>query len=374
MKLLKIILLSYLLSACSSTTLIRDPASIGLENCFDAISSFDVTNTRGLGTIGSQKLSPGWRLEESDWVRLNQGQRNTLHTLRPDQRLWNIENLNRVNLPVPVATLKDQKKFSKIHEVKLLDVADIDGNPVRPLFKVDGVMKEVETNYGQNVRMMLAKLPSGEFLFPKELEQFEEAAMLADEFFRKNFSDYDDYHVYVSIHQGKVVKENTQARLGKSVGDDIVQGKRTGAHVDGYQVPEHIEDTTIDHTVMVSDNVPTEFFNHPFDIENIGYSEALQKFDDLADMRKVVYAQPYVLALIDAYGVHRMGIATEDGERSFIKFKLSKKVFNQEGNTLNPLIDYKKLKEDATSGLQNPLWKRWTSKDVNLSEGRGNVE
>ncbi len=373
MKSIQLFILAFLLTSCAST-LNRTPSSIGLENCFSAISSFEITNSKGLGIIGTKKLAPGWKLEERDWVRLSEGQRNTLRTISPGQRKWDIENLHRVNLPVPVATLRNQKEFSKIHHVKLLDVADRNGNPVRPLFKVDGVMKEVETNYGQNVRMMVSKLPGGNFLFPKELKQFEEAAILADEFFRKNFSDYDDYHVYVSIHQGKVVKSNTQARLGKSVGDDVVAGKRTGAHVDGYQVENHIEDATIDHTVMVSDNVPTEFFNHPFNIDNIEYAKALESFDELADMKKVVYGQPYVISLIDAYGVHRMGVATEDGERSFIKFKLSKKVFNQEGNTLNPLIDYEQLRKDAMSGKQNPLWESWTSKDINISEGRGTIE
>lgn len=285
----------------------------GVEAASACSALFSATRVFGSAV---NDIDPGWRLSNRDETKISAAQKKQVESIGAS---WDSAKINERRLPLPIAMLRDQTSFSKRNKFpENLPRSDIlKGKIIRP-GEADGL----------NVKNMLVRPSNGEMKLPQEAEQFREVIEAAMAFDRQVNPNSESFNIYISTSQGEVSAMQGQRRMG--------------AHTDGFQEHDvtYNEARIIDHTYIVSDSVPTEFFNQPFEVGKRSGNEALKFFDETANNGAVVRLQPYVIALMDAFTVHRVGLAQKTTQRTFIKVTFSLERFNREGNTLNPLVDY----------------------------------
>lgn len=179
-----------------------------------------------------------------------------------------------------------------------------------------------------NIQDMPIKMSgSTAYRVPAELEQFSEVVDCIARFEATHNPRTSEFYAFITVKQTHVEVGRTQ--------------RREGAHADGFPVDLDALAPMMDHTYVVYDSVPTEFFDQPFPIGGAEtYRDALRIFDSLADERKIVTVPPYVVALMDACTVHRSAKARTPLVRTFVKVAYSLSRFNRLGNTKNKLFDY----------------------------------
>lgn len=178
---------------------------------------------------------------------------------------------------------------------------------------------------------MPIKFPGSNFRIPKAYEQFRgvieriahyEAAL--------NATSMDEYYCYLTVDQSWVEPDTLQ--------------REAPCHVDGFQGARQ-EKTKINHTYVVTDQVPTSYYVQPFDLAHLDET----KHNFFWEMNKIVAEdnsahawQPAVneINLIDAYTVHRGSEATERVYRTWIRLSFEVRVFDRLGNAHNPLFSY----------------------------------
>lgn len=178
---------------------------------------------------------------------------------------------------------------------------------------------------------MPIKFPGSEFRIPAAFEQFRgvieriahyEAAI--------NKKCFDEYFCYLTVDQGWVQPDTLQ--------------REAPCHVDGFQGPRQSK-TKINHTYVVSDEVPTTYYIQPFDLSHL--DEARHNF--FWEMNKIVAEdnsnrawrpEKNEINLIDAYTVHRGSEATQRVYRTWIRLSFEVRVFDRLGNAHNPLFSY----------------------------------
>jgi hypothetical protein len=138
--------------------------------------------------------------------------------------------------------------------------------------------------------------------------------------------DFKDYYAYLTIDQGEVKKGVTQ--------------RRGGIHVDGFQGSRQPEKYAVDHSYVISDDVPTVFYQQPFETQHLedGKHNFFLEMDRQLDERNAVSATPKKIYLMDAYTLHRADMAKKDTHRTFMRVLFSKHRYDRLGETENPLI------------------------------------
>lgn len=189
-----------------------------------------------------------------------------------------------------------------------------------------GNLENIEdfNNYFRSVLDMPIKLPYSEIRLPNDLERssiFEMIEKCVE--FEKSINDtFDAYYMYLTVHHCKVEKGSSQRRLG--------------AHIDGMQGDKYKEKLPVCHSYLVSNIIPTCFFNHEFPTNLCENSlNWFHEFNKVKDYTKSSLSSPYEINLMTAYNVHESTVTEEEGIRTFVRLEFSLKEFNRIGNTIN---------------------------------------
>lgn len=185
---------------------------------------------------------------------------------------------------------------------------------------IDKVPDDTFTFKGIRVLDMPIYMPKQGWKIPEELKQFQGLIDLT----KKNeelFGYQDTHYVYITVDQKVVSKGKT--------------GRRKGLHTDAFggQIGEEVT-----HTYIVSDVMPTVFYNDTFPLSSLDCQTSLEEFKLYA--KRPVYYPCKQLLMLDPYVVHESPYATQDTQRTFVKVSYSRKKYNREGNTINKLFDY----------------------------------
>lgn len=179
----------------------------------------------------------------------------------------------------------------------------------------------------QSVLDMPIKIPNSDIRIPSDLDtpSIREIVDKALEFEKGINPNWNNYYTYLTVHHSFVESDSTQ--------------RRAGAHIDGMQGVRYKDKLPVCHSYLVSNAIPTCFFNHPFP-SNL--DERTQnwfyEFDRVKDYTKATYSKPFEINLMTAYSVHESTFAKEDTLRTFVRLEFSLKEFNRIGNSINPLF------------------------------------
>lgn len=199
-----------------------------------------------------------------------------------------------------------------------------------------GVMTESEqavfsTRDLPRVLDMPIKFPGSNFRIPQAFEQFREVIeRIAHYEAAINPKCLDEYYCYLTVDQSWVEPDTLQ--------------REAPCHVDGFQGARQAK-TKINHTYVVTDQIPTSYYVEPFDLSHLDET----KHNFFWEMNKIVADnnsahawQPAVneINMIDAYTVHRGSEATEKVYRTWIRLSFEVRVFDRLGNAHNPLFAY----------------------------------
>lgn len=173
------------------------------------------------------------------------------------------------------------------------------------------------------------KFPQLEIRVPNEYRQFEEVIQKIFNFERAFNPSYEDYYAYLTVDQRFVPRGESQ--------------RLPGAHVDG--IPRDVGNPSaqkIDHCYVVTNNLPTRFFVHPFPIahydpKEINLFAAMRYF---ADESQAVDTRPYEINLMNAYSVHSAALGNAHVYRTFLRIEFSVLQFDRIGNAVNPYFEY----------------------------------
>ncbi|MBI3553460.1 MAG: nucleotidyltransferase domain-containing protein [Elusimicrobia bacterium] len=176
----------------------------------------------------------------------------------------------------------------------------------------------------RKVQAMTVKEPGSGLKLPEGLAQFRETLAAALSFEKRINPEFDRYYAYLFVSQGPVAAGASQ--------------RRPNAHTDGYPRRPH-ERGEVDRMYLVSDALPTQFFDQPFPVPTAeDFAGIHQTFEDAADPARVVTHAPYTLTMMDSYTVHRAAKAEEPIFRTFVQVHLSARRFDRPTNTRNPLL------------------------------------
>jgi len=172
------------------------------------------------------------------------------------------------------------------------------------------------------------KFPGTEYRLPLELGQFEETLETMISFEHAINPYADEYYAYVTVDQGMVQQGGMQ--------------RKGGCHVDGFQGARVQPKTYINRSYVVADMVPTVFYCQPFHTEHLDEEahDFFLDFDRQAQEDCVHRPEPFQIALMDVYTVHRSDWASEAGFRTFLRLSYDVAIFDRLGNAHNPLFDY----------------------------------
>lgn len=212
------------------------------------------------------------------------------------EKIWDLSEFSKSRFPPVIGSISAKAEFSKQRGVRVLD--------------------------------MPIKLPGSEVKLPKELEPFREVIQKVVDFEISVNPNFDQYNAYITVDQGTVKAGKTQ--------------RRPGLHVDGFQGNERPTKSAIDHSYIVADSVPTVFYDQPFHVKHLdpGKHNFFKEFDRQATESSARSIEPYQIYLMDSYAVHRASNANTDTQRTFFRITFSKEIYDREGLTDNPMLEY----------------------------------
>jgi putative nucleotidyltransferase with HDIG domain len=209
-------------------------------------------------------------------------------------RFWDERNLTVTRLPVVVGELTGKTEFSRV----------LRQNP--------------------RVQSMIIRKPGGGLRLPAGLKQFQEAVAAAFAYEKKINPDFERYYAYLTVTQGIVESGKSQ--------------KRPNAHTDGY--PRRPEDRgEVDRMYLVSDVLPTEYFDQPFPVPTAHDFAAIHAtFENATDPAKIVVHPDYNITMMDSYTVHRSQKSDRPEFRTFVQIHFASRLYAMAHNTPNPLF------------------------------------
>lgn len=212
--------------------------------------------------------------------------------------LWDDKHFSDNNNPINIGTIKNKEKFSLNSNIRVLD--------------------------------MPIKFPNNEeYRIPEEISQFESLIKQIAEFEHSFNPNINDLYCYITIDQ-RVVESDQFTR-------------KKGLHVDGFQGARIPSPLIIDHSYIVSDVLPTIFYNQTFNVgENWDkncYNYFLGFEEQINENVKFSF-NPYEIALINAYCLHRADVAKIDTQRTFFRMSYTVREFDRLGNAINKMFDY----------------------------------
>jgi hypothetical protein len=238
------------------------------------------------------------------------------------RKIWNIEEFNKVNLPELINGSVNKTLFSTNNNIRVLDL---------PLC-----------------------MPNQGWKIPLYLNQFKDIINII--FNHEKQYGLTDYYVYITVDQKIVQKGNT--------------GRRAGAHSDAYierdnkqidVISENIdviekETDEVSHTYIITDILPTEFFNARFPLKRTDCESSMKTFNDIAEQSDIITYPKYAILKLDPYVIHRAAISDVTQQRTFVKVSFSKKKYSRSGNTVNPEFDYDWAIKERNKNIRNHPW------------------
>ena len=215
---------------------------------------------------------------------------------------FDVTRLGRANRPVVVTTVAPE----------ILEAADC------------GIINTVATN----VLDMLIKLPGGDVHIPEATAAWigslvgvvmeHESALVADP---------DPWYTYLTVHQSMVAAGVSQ--------------RNGGAHIDGFQGVAYPEPLPGCHAYLLASREPTVFYLQPFSVEgfNADFDNLYRLLDSQKNTELAWAPGAGQLVLASCYCVHESPVIRATGPRTFVRIEFSRKRFDREENTRNPLID-----------------------------------
>ncbi|MCR4295251.1 MAG: hypothetical protein NUW21_06930, partial [Elusimicrobia bacterium] len=179
-----------------------------------------------------------------------------------------------------------------------------------------------------SVLNMPVKMPGTEIKVPEELGQFREFLQKIIDHEKTVNPEMDDFYMYLTVDQ-HAVKHGTTHR-------------RPGIHIDGVQGARYEVKLPPEHLYSASDRLGTVFYDQPFDLTKLDPAKQ-HVHAELERQAKETHARAtpdFDIAFWDSYSVHRADVAKEDFMRTFIRVEFSKKQYDSEGDTHNPLFEY----------------------------------
>ncbi len=153
--------------------------------------------------------------------------------------------------------------------------------------------------------------------------------------------EFKKYHCYLTIDNSYVERGLTQ--------------RNEGCHVDGFQGARIKKKVVSDRSYVLVSDFPTEFYCQKWDVSHLDPAKHnfFKEFDKQAKEEYKYVPEVKNLILMDAYTVHKAGVATENKRRAFVRISFSVRKFDRLGNTHNPLFDYnwKMVKRDVSKVL-----------------------
>lgn len=208
---------------------------------------------------------------------------------------WDLKYLKESHKPVKIGEIEDRAAFSR---------------PVT------------------SVLNMPIKMPGSEIRVPKELEQFREFLQKIIDHEKAVNPDMADFHMYLTVDQNAVKAGTTH--------------RRPGVHIDGVQGARYKVKLPPEHLYSASDRLGTVFYDQAFDLT--GLDPARQhvhaELERQAKEENARATPDFDIAFWDSYSVHRADVAKADFTRTFIRVEFSKKQYDSEGDTHNPLFEY----------------------------------
>lgn len=161
------------------------------------------------------------------------------------------------------------------------------------------------------------KIPGGIISIPFGLVEFEEIVYKSIEFFKSNYSSYDDQYIYLTAKTMWVSSCNP--------------GNRPGWHSDGFM--------TDDVNFIWSNNNPTQFLKSKKLFPLIqDHEKSMEQMHSMVATSKVVTYPNKNLLFLDDSVIHQVNPDFKEGVRSFVKVSFSRNLYNLEGNSINPEI------------------------------------
>jgi len=179
-----------------------------------------------------------------------------------------------------------------------------------------------------SVLNMPVKMPGSEIKIPEELAQFREFLQKIIDHEKAVNPDFDEFYMYLTVDQ-HAVKAGTTHR-------------RPGVHIDGVQGARYKVKLPPEHLYSASDSLGTVFYDQPFDLTALDPAKQ-HVHAELERQAKETNARAtpdFDIAFWDSYSVHRADVAKADFVRTFIRVEFSKKQYDSEGDTHNPLFEY----------------------------------
>jgi hypothetical protein len=179
---------------------------------------------------------------------------------------------------------------------------------------------------------MPIKFPGSAFRVPKEFEQLRPLIQrIANCEAAINSRCYDEYYAYLTVDQGRVKPGTLQ--------------REAPCHVDGFQGARWKPKVRINHTYVISDGLPTAYYEQPFELDALDESRHnfFWEFNRQVAATNSVHAwspAPYELNLMDAYTVHRGTPASVETFRTWVRLSFEVRIFDRLGNAHNPLFTY----------------------------------
>ncbi len=208
---------------------------------------------------------------------------------------WNLSKMMESHAPVSLGSLKDQGSFNR-STVSVLN--------------------------------MPIKFPGSEIRIPIELEQFRELLQKAIDHEAEINPEVNDFYIYITVDQNFVRKGSSH--------------RRPGIHIDGVQGRRYPVKLPPEHMYSASNSVGTIFYDQVFDLRKLDPDKqhVHAELERQAKPESRMFTKDYELYLWDAYSVHETAIAQQDTNRTFVRVELSKKIYDDHGDTQNPLFDY----------------------------------
>lgn len=230
------------------------------------------------------------------------------------ENVWDPKRFGIVRYPLEVCELENKKDFSE---------------------EVDSVLD------------MPIKLPNTDIKVPHNLRKksIMEIIEKCVEFEKNINPNWEDYYIYLTVHHSFVKKEESQ--------------RRTGAHIDGMQGEKYKKKMKVCHSYIVSDAVPTRFFNQNLPTNLCEKTQNwFYEFDKVKDYSKSNLSKPFIINLMTAYSLHQSELSKEDTTRTFVRLEFSLKQFNRIGNTKNELfdLDWEFVERDIPDHLKKDIF------------------
>lgn len=180
-----------------------------------------------------------------------------------------------------------------------------------------------------SVLNMPVKLPGGKVTVPVELAQFREFLQKVIDHEKAVNPDFDEFYMYLTVDQHEVKKGATH--------------RRPGVHIDGVQGARYKVKLPPEHLYSASDALGTVFYDQRFDLTALDPAKqhVHAELERQASEAAARATPDYDIAFWDSYSVHRADVAQEDMMRTFVRVEFSRKVYDSEGDTVNPALDYR---------------------------------